>query len=149
MLDALPDDRATWMGVLARAPVADLARLWVELAEDPPFTWLRRPETGTVMLRGRAGATGAPFNLGEMTVTRAALRLEAGAVGHAMVQGRSADHARLAALVDALLHTPAADRVRKVLISPLAQAETDRRAGRAAKAAATRVEFFTLVRGEG
>lgn len=154
MLDAAPppdatEDRRAWMGLLARAEAAHLAELWADLGAEPAFTWLRRPETGTVMLRGRAGGTGAPFNLGEMTVTRAALRLACGTAGHAWVQGRGADHARIAALADALLQTDRADPVRAALLAPLAQAETDRRAARARKAAATRVEFFTMVRGEG
>jgi alpha-D-ribose 1-methylphosphonate 5-triphosphate synthase subunit PhnG len=153
MLDAAPPpataDRRAWMGLLARAESGHLAALWAALGPEPGFTWLRRPETGTVMLRGRAGGTGAPFNLGEMTVTRAALRLDCGTAGHAWVQGRGADHARIAALADALLQTGRAAQVRAALLDPLAQAETDRRAARARKAAATKVEFFTMVRGEG
>lgn len=142
-------ERRDWMGLVARAPAAELARLWAGLGAAPRFAWLRPPETGTVMLRGRAGATGAPFNLGEMTVTRASLRLDCGTVGHAWVQGRDRAKAETAALVDALMQTGAADRVRSWLLAPLAEAERARRAARARKAAATQVEFFTMVRGEG
>jgi alpha-D-ribose 1-methylphosphonate 5-triphosphate synthase subunit PhnG len=82
-----------------------------------------------------------------MTVTRCVLRLVTGQVGHANVQGRDQAHARRAALVDALWQTdPAAIEV--AVLAPLREAETRRRQERAAKAAATRVEFFTLVRGE-
>jgi alpha-D-ribose 1-methylphosphonate 5-triphosphate synthase subunit PhnG len=137
------------MGVLARARPEDVAARWAELGAAPAFDWLRRPETGTVMLRGRAGAVGAPFNLGEMTVTRASLRLGCGTVGHAWVQGRDHGHARHAALADALMQTDRAAEVQAVLIAPLAEAETARRAARAARAATTKVDFFTLVRGEG
>lgn len=142
-------DRAGWMGVLARARPADLAHHWTALGPDPAFDWLRRPETGTVMLRGRAGAVGAPFNLGEMTVTRASLRLACGTVGHAWVQGRDQDHARCAALADALLQTDRAATVQGALIAPLFRAEAERRATRTARAATTKVDFFTMVRGEG
>jgi alpha-D-ribose 1-methylphosphonate 5-triphosphate synthase subunit PhnG len=100
------------------------------------------------MVRGRAGGVGAPFNLGEMTVTRCSLRLPEGAVGHGYVQGRDKAAARAAALVDALMQTPRAAAVRRAIIDPLAAEEAARRDGRARKAAATRVEFFTLVRGE-
>lgn len=144
-----PSDRPAWMGLLARALPADLSRLWAALGPEPAFDWLRRPETGMVMLRGRAGGTGAPFNLGEMTVTRASVRLAEGAVGHAMVQGRDAAHARIAALADALMQTGAAEGLRAGLLAPLAEAEGARRQARAARAAATKVEFFTMVRGEG
>jgi alpha-D-ribose 1-methylphosphonate 5-triphosphate synthase subunit PhnG len=149
MTQPVPEDRPDWMGLLARAVVAEVQALWPDIGPEPAFAWLRRPETGTVMLRGRAGGTGAPFNLGEMTVTRASVRLEGGAVGHAWVQGRSHEHARIAAVADALMQTDRAEAVREAVLVPLAQAEAARRAERARKAAATKVEFFTMVRGEG
>ncbi len=137
-------DRKAWMSLLAKAPPTRLAALMPEL---PERTILRPPETGSVMVRGRMGGTGAPFNLGEMTVTRCSLRL-AGAVGHAWVQGRDKDHALRAAAVDALMQTDQAEDVRARVIAPLA-AEAKAAAGaRAEKAAATKVEFFTMVRGE-
>lgn len=141
-------DRAAWMGCLARAPAARLIALWSAAGLPEAATWLRAPEIGTVMVRGRAGATGAPFNLGEMTVTRCALHLPCGTVGHAHVQGRDRDHARIAALCDALMQTDAAPRVRAAVLDPLSAEEAARRSATAARAAATRVEFFTLVRGE-
>jgi len=136
------------MGLLARARPDWLAARLAEAGPLPAHDWLRPPESGAVMVRGRAGGTGAPFNLGEMTVTRCTLRLPCGAIGHAWVQGRDKSHAERAALVDALMQTPAADGVRAAVIDPLARAEAEARAARAAKAAATRVEFFTLARGE-
>ncbi|MBE0453658.1 phosphonate C-P lyase system protein PhnG [Roseovarius autotrophicus] len=136
------------MGLLARARAGDLARLVAGLGDVPAHDWLRPPETGTVMVRGRAGGTGAPFNLGEMTVTRCALRLADGAVGHGHVQGRDKGHARDAALVDALMQGMRAGEVRTKVLCPLVAAETARRMARARRAAATKVEFFTMVRGE-
>lgn len=137
--------RPEWMGLLARANPARLAQLFPDL---PPHDMLRPPEIGAVMVQGRTGATGQPFNLGEMTVTRCALRLAAGAVGHAYVQGRDKAHATRAALVDALMQTGEAGRITAAVLTPLRTEEATRRAARAAKAAATKVEFFTLVRGE-
>lgn len=136
--------RATWMGLLARAKADRLAELVPDL---PDHTALRPPEVGAVMVRGRIGATGGPFNLGEMSVTRCSVRLAGGAVGHAHVQGRDKAHARRAAVVDALMQTAAAEAMRGVLAT-LAAEEAARRLLRAEKAAATKVEFFTLVRGE-
>jgi alpha-D-ribose 1-methylphosphonate 5-triphosphate synthase subunit PhnG len=138
--------RKARMGLLARAPAERLAALMPGAL--PAHTLLRPPETGAVMVRGRAGATGAPFNLGEMTVTRCAVRLASGEVGHAFVQGRDRDHARRAAVLDALMQTPEGPRLHDAVLSPLIEEERARRSLRAAKAAATRVEFFTLVRGE-
>lgn len=140
--------RKAWMGLLARAEAGELDRLWRAAGIAPDHICLRPPEIGTVMVRGRAGATGAPFNLGEMVVTRCAVRLDDGRVGHGHVQGRGKDHARHAALVDALMQGPEAAHLRAAVLGPLAEAEAARRAGRAARAAATKVDFFTLVRGE-
>jgi alpha-D-ribose 1-methylphosphonate 5-triphosphate synthase subunit PhnG len=139
------ETRALELGTLARADAALLVQLFPDL---PPHALLRGPETGTVMVRGRQGGTGAPFNLGEMTVTRCSVRLECGAVGHAHVQGRSKDHARRAAVLDALLQTAAATELRDRVLAPLARAEGALHEAQARKAAATRVEFFTMVRGE-
>lgn len=137
--------RKDWMGLLARTAPARLAELMPDLA---PHTVLRGPEVGAVMVRGRVGGTGQPFNLGEMTVTRCSVRLESGAVGHAHVQGRDKSHALRAAVLDALMQTPEAPALEARILTPLRAAEIAARALRATKAAATKVEFFTLVRGE-
>jgi alpha-D-ribose 1-methylphosphonate 5-triphosphate synthase subunit PhnG len=140
--------RKIWMGVLAKASAEELAHLWAQFGNAPPYTTLRAPEIGGAMVRGRAGAVGAPFNLGEMTVTRCSIKLHDGAVGHAYVQGRSKDKALQAALIDALMQTDAAAHVKAAILKPLQATSEARRATRAAKAAATKVDFFTMVRGE-
>jgi len=135
------------MGLLATAPGDRLTGLWSAVPE-PAHDLLRAPEQGTVMVRGRTGATGAPFNLGEMAVTRCAVRLADGTVGHGYVQGRDKGAARAAALVDALMQTGQSVVVQEAVLTPLRAEREAARADRAAKSAATRVEFFTLVRGE-
>jgi len=137
--------RQAWMGLLARANPNRLAELFPDL---PPHDMLRPPEIGAVMVQGRTGATGQPFNLGEMTVTRCALRLASGAVGHAHVKGRDKVHATRAAVLDALMQADRAGALAARVLAPLQAEEAARRSARAAKAAATKVEFFTLVRGE-
>jgi alpha-D-ribose 1-methylphosphonate 5-triphosphate synthase subunit PhnG len=114
----------------------------------PAFTWLRAPEIGSTMVRARAGATGAPFNLGEMTVTRCALTLDTGEVGHAYIQGRRKEDAETAALIDALMQTAISQTLRTSVLEPLEAEMNTAKAARAAKAAATKVDFFTMVRGE-
>jgi alpha-D-ribose 1-methylphosphonate 5-triphosphate synthase subunit PhnG len=79
---ASENPRKAWLSLLATAPEGRAAALLDTLGERPGFTWLRAPEIGSVMVRGRAGGTGAPFNLGEMTVTRCALKISSGEVGH-------------------------------------------------------------------
>ena len=141
-------DRKTWMGLLASSPSSRLTELWGEAGIEAGFSWLRSPEIGGVMVRGRMGGSGAAFNLGEMTVTRCTLRLDTGEVGHAYVQGREKAKAETAALCDALMQTNRAEQIHDRILLPLAaeiQAAADLRAS---KAAATKVDFFTMVRGE-
>lgn len=140
--------RKSWMGVLAKSRSERLFALFAQIEGVPAFQWLRQPEIGGVMLRGRMGGTGAPFNLGEMTVTRCTLQIESGEVGHAYVQGRDKRHAEQAAILDALMQTVRAEEVRQTVLTPLAEEMALSRRERAAKAAATRVDFFTMVRGE-
>lgn len=140
--------RKEWLGLLAKSPAGEVGKLWHALEAAPAHSILRAPEIGGVMVRGRAGAVGDAFNLGEMTVTRASVKLADGTVGHGYVQGRNKDHALQAALVDALMQTQAAAVVEKRLLAPLREAVRARKTERAAKAAATKVDFFTMVRGE-
>ena len=100
------------------------------------------------MVRGRVGGAGSAFNLGEMTVTRASVRLASGEVGHAWVQGRDKGHALRAAAVDALMQTDRAPELARTILQPLMGQAAAARAARAGKAASTKVDFFTMVRGE-
>ena len=141
-------ERRDWMGVMARAEPAALAVRVAMLDPLPEADMLRPPEIGAMMVRGRAGGTGAAFNLGEMTVTRCALTLESGEVGHAYIQGRRKADAEAAAIVDALMQGAEAQKVRAAVLAPLEAELAVAKASRAAKAAATKVEFFTMMRGE-
>ncbi|WP_082714935.1 phosphonate C-P lyase system protein PhnG [Falsirhodobacter sp. alg1] len=137
-------ERRNWMGLLARANPERLGDL---LGDLPEHSFARAPEIGTVMVQGRTGGTGAPFNIGEITVTRCTLRLASGTIGHSCVQGRNKTHATCAAIVDALMQdTPA--RFMERILTPLANDASQSASLRHAKAEATKVEFFTLVRGE-
>jgi alpha-D-ribose 1-methylphosphonate 5-triphosphate synthase subunit PhnG len=133
------------MAVLARATAPEIEARLRSCGEWPDYQRLRGPETGLVMVRGRMGGGGGPFNVGEMSVTRCTVRTKSGRVGHAYVAGRDARRAELAALVDAMMQDPARQPVlREAVVEPLAAAQEARRAETAAKAAATRVEFFTM-----
>jgi len=141
-------ERREWMGLLARAPLA-LLEAWATRQPPRAVSWLRRPETGLVMVRARAGGTGAQFNLGEMTITRCALKLAGAGTGVAYVQGRSARKAEIAALADALLQTAEGAEVRRELIEPARARQEAEAARQRRKAQATKVEFFTLARETG
>lgn len=153
----LPLQRAQWMAVLARTPLP-LLESALRDATGPSagaLNWLRRPETGLVMVQGRAGGTGERFNLGEVTVTRCALRLSSAqqpeaAVGVAYVLGRSHRHAELAAVADALLQDPAQQpALDSRLLQPARTHIALQRAQRHARAQSSKVEFFTVAREAG
>jgi alpha-D-ribose 1-methylphosphonate 5-triphosphate synthase subunit PhnG len=136
--------RQRWMAVLARADESETAELLAGLPPLPAHTVLRGPEIGLVMVRGRIGGGGGPFNLGEMTVTRCTVRA-GGQVGHATVAGRHPGRAVLAARLDAALQDPVrAAELRRAVVEPLAARQAAARAEAAERAAATRVQFFTL-----
>lgn len=152
-------ERQAWMGILAKAELAVLEGCVARLGNLPGYGFLRSPEIGLVMVRGRAGGVGDAFNLGEMTVTRCVVRLEGeqetgeqeigGIAGFGYVGGRSPRHAELAALCDALLqyeqwHSP----VMKAVIEPLQCSLQQAVEQQQRQTAATQVEFFTMLRGE-
>ena len=135
------------MGLLARATPDELA-LALEALGRPDWTDVRRPEIGLVMLRGRTGGDGAPFNLGEATVTRAAVRIPSGEVGFAYLLGRDAARARAAAVLDAMAQRVGAQAVADGALAGVRARVAAEDATAAARAAATKVDFFTMVRGE-
>jgi alpha-D-ribose 1-methylphosphonate 5-triphosphate synthase subunit PhnG len=141
--------RKAAMAVLAHSDAAGIAACLDAIAV-PAYENLREPENGLVMVRGRIGGDGAPFNLGEATVSRAAVRLATGEVGFGYTLGRDAEKARMVALCDALVQSKEfSDAVEANVLAPLRAALSSRRNQKAAETAATRVDFYTLVRGEG
>ncbi len=145
-----PARRQRWLSVLAKAPSDRLNTLWDGLGPVPAYTLLRRPETGLVMVKGRISGSGAPFCAGEMTATRAAVRLESGEVGIGYVGGRSARHAEIAAAVDALgQRADWQERLEAEIVAPLEAEAAARHRAIAARAAATKVDFFTVAREAG
>ncbi len=141
--------RREWMGALALADGDRLREAWDALPAAPEYRLIRGPETGLVMVRARAGNTGRRFNLGEMTVTRCTVGLADGIMGHAWIAGVRPDHARLAALFDALMQLPERSEVlRASLVEPLLRDRSAHLARRAGEVLPSKVDFFTLVRGE-
>lgn len=138
--------RQRWLQLLSRTDVETLTTIWQDLGLDSGYSWLRPAETGAVMVRGRMGGTGAAFNMGEMTVTRATVRLADGTVGFGYCAGRAHRKAELAALLDAAFQQDAALPER--ILPPLAETLENARSEQGRKAAATKVDFFTMVRGD-
>lgn len=140
-------DRKAVIDTLSAAPAALLESLWKGLGITPEYRLVRGPETGLVMIRGRAGGGGAPFNLGEATVTRATVRLASGEVGHSYALGRDAEKAERAALLDALWQREP-ERIEAAVLRPLREKSAMEDAKVRDETSATRVNFFTMVRGD-
>lgn len=149
--DDLPEpaaERREAMRLLARATRAELAAAWQAIADKPEVAAVRGPETGLVMVRGRIGGGGDPFNLGEATVTRATVRLSSGEIGHGQLLGTDKERARFAAIFDALYQNPAYRPAVEGLHRQIAARLLTEERRKAEETAATRVDFFTMVRGE-
>ena len=136
------------MAVLARATRDELEQIVARIGGTPAHTVLKSAETGTLMIEGRAGGTGRRFNLGEATMTRCVVRLESGTMGFAYALGTDRGKALLCAILDALLQDPVGGpALADSEIAPLAAHQNAVRELALRKAASTKVDFFTLVRG--
>lgn len=141
--------RKAAMATLVHSGTAEIAAR-LEAIAVPEHENLREPESGLVMVRGRVGGDGAPFNLGEATVSRAAVRLATGEMGFGYTLGRDRRKAQMIALCDALIQSADhAERIETQVLAPLRAAVAAERGRKAAETAATRVDFYTMVRGEG
>lgn len=145
----LQDARRAAMAVLARADAGELQKAWHDWPDRPDVRPLRGPETGLVMVRGRIGGGGTPFNLGEATVTRATVELSTGRVGHAHALGTDREKVRHAAIIDALWQDETSRAaVEERIVAPIRRRLDRQDRKRSEETAATRVDFFTMVRGE-
>jgi alpha-D-ribose 1-methylphosphonate 5-triphosphate synthase subunit PhnG len=143
--------RKEWMALLARAPNTLLNDIVGPHIESMQPKWLRRPETGLMMIQARVGGSGERFNLGEVTVTRCALRLgevsDTSPVGVSYVLGRDHRQAKLAAVADALLQDAEHHGELEVkLLEPVRQFLKQKQTIRQARAQTTKVDFFTVAR---
>lgn len=145
--DAAVARRQAVMAVCAAATAAEIEAAIALLQPLPEFTVLRPAEGGLVMLRGRMGGDGRAFNLGEATVTRAAVRLSDGRTGFAYQLGRDAIKARHSAVLDGLVQGAEAASVERALQPVRERIDADA-AQKRGRVAATKVNFFTMVRGE-
>ncbi len=141
--------RKQWMSVLARASWPELEAHWLAQALTPDYQLIRAPEIGLTQVRARMGATGRTFNLGDVTVTRAVVKLASGELGYSYIRGRNKPHAELAAVIDALMQSRAAhEQLSQGLIVPLAALKAEQEECYRREVAASKVDFFTMVRGE-
>ena len=142
-------DRQRWLSVLAHSSAALLETHWQALNLQPAFTLIRPAEIGLTRLQARMGATGQRFVMGDATVTRAVVQLSDGTLGYSYLLGRDKAHAERCALLDALLQQPETRQLlEEKIITPLAGWREEQRQLRAREIASSKVDFFTLVRGD-
>ena len=135
--------------MLANSSAARLGQHWQALNLQPEFTLIRPAEIGLTRLQARMGATGKRFVMGDATVTRAVVQLNDGTLGYSYLLGRDRAHAERCALLDALLQQPETrPLLEEKIITPLAAWRDEQRQLRAREIASSKVDFFTLVRGD-
>lgn len=141
--------RQHWMSVMAKSSPEALIALSDNYVNSHSFETIRAAEVGLTQVRGRMGGTGSQFNVGDMTITRCVVRSSEGHYGHSYIMGRNKDHATRAAQLDAILQSQTYQKVMiEKIIQPLAQDLAVKTAEKADTVAQTKVNFFTLVRGE-
>ena len=144
-----PTLRQEHMRLLARAPAERLQAVLDELETQPAFSFLKEPEVTSIMVEGRAGGTGGAFNLGEATVTRCVIELSASkSQGFAYALGRDKQHAEQSALLEALFQLPDHASLRETFVTSETALQDEDVERRRKQAAATKVDFFTMVRGD-
>ena len=141
-------DRSKWMSILSKSSDKSLANLFQSTEIYSAYKILKKPEIGSVMVRGKIGGTGELFNVGEVTITRCSILLNTGKMGFSYIQGRNKKKAITAAICDALMQTHLSPQIRNKILIPLIKEEELRKKNIAKKAKATKVDFFTLVRGD-
>lgn len=141
--------RQQWQAVLAHSLPQELAALWAELNLNPEYQVIRKSETGLVQIQARMGATGQRFFAGDTTLTRSVVQLADGTYGYSYLLGRDKAHAERCAVIDALMQEKVRFRtLQETVIAPLAANREQRLAARRTQINSSRVDFFTLVRGD-
>ena len=147
-MDIQTETRQRWMATLAKSNLNQLETKVAEIGTLPEYSFIRPPEIGLTMVRGRAGGTGQVFNLGEMTITRCTLKIEE-VIGFGYVGGRSYRHAELAALCDGLMQIPEWHDIVQSIVIEFLEAEAKRKTEiQQCQTEATKVNFFTPKRGD-
>lgn len=142
------EQRQEWISLLGSADPVWLEKQNTCLNLDLEPVFIVKPETGMIMMQARQDGSGPRFNLGEVTVSRCILKLGT-TMGYSMVMGSNLRHAQLAALFDALLQKPEQGlNLQNNLVPKLRQIRDQKRREYKEDIETSKVEFFTLKRGE-
>lgn len=153
--------RQLLLSVLSKSAFNDIDNFWQTLSITPSYTLLKTPEVGMTMVRAKTGGAGQEFNMGEMTVTRTVIRLDsiescsesektqAGIIGFGYTAGRETKKSELIAVIDACFQLSAyAELIEEKILQPLSEQLQEKETLQSEKVDSTKVNFFTMVRGE-
>ena len=142
-------ERQRRMSILARASYQDVLTLWNKNPIELEYSIIREPEIGMVQIRGKMGNVGDKFNVGDATMTRASVLLETGEIGHCYMLGRNVKQALLASRIDAVMQIEKyKDMLNIQIINPLENIYKTTKQKQKKEAQTSKVDFFTLERGE-
>ena len=139
-------DRQQWLSILTQQK--EEINHYEPSLKAKKYDVVRAPEVGMAMVKGKTAGEGQVFNLGEVTVTRCVVRIEDGTMGFGYVVGRNQNQALLIALADAYLQSDERAVWEKSLLVPLNDSLQKRLKAQENKVQTTKVDFFTMVRGE-
>jgi alpha-D-ribose 1-methylphosphonate 5-triphosphate synthase subunit PhnG len=94
-------DRKTQFEILARASSA-IIPIAEEILRSADIELIKKPQTFLLMARATDSVTSCPFNLGEILVTEAEVRLGT-YIGYSLIMGEEPEKALAAAVIDAAL----------------------------------------------
>ncbi|MGS2716621.1 phosphonate C-P lyase system protein PhnG [Eionea flava] len=148
--------RQQLLSILSVSSSNDLLHYWDALSITARYETLKKPEVGMVMVRAKTGGTGSPFNMGEMTVTRSVVSLQHvnghscdAIIGFGYTAGRQKEKAECIAVIDACCQLSDYQAlIFEQLLVPLQAIKSDKNRAHADKVDTTKVNFFTMVRGE-
>ena len=145
--------RKEWMEFLCIADPTDLESVKnnLDASHDIPldYTYIVKPETGLIMVQAKADGSRTRFNLGETTVSRCILKIKEQYTGASWIIGSDLQHAKNAALFDALLQDPEYnEKLTELLFRKLEKKQNAKNIKLKQDIEKTKVEFFTLKRGE-
>lgn len=141
--------RRQLLSVLAKSTLDAIQTRWHPLSIKPEYRFLKKPEIGMVMVRAQADEAGQKFNMGEMTMTRCVIQLANNELGFGHCSGRDKTKAELIAVIDACFQLEEYQAIiSENLLQALEALLVDQYQQQSAQVAASKVNFFTMVRGE-
>ena len=141
------ETRQAWLRLFALSSDQELENIVRISGLESRCSVIAEPEVGIVTVRSRISGNGAKFNIGDACVTKCEVLLDQQTKGYATVLGGRARRAKLVAILDAAMAAQIGEPL-FTMVQQLAEAQVLRVAHRRFKAAETKVDFFTMVRGD-